>query len=138
MMGRGAALATGILAVGSLGIALILPPLVGLMLSIPFAATLYFPAWIESSASRGGGIEVMGQRLIFFAGYVIVLLVALLPAVVCGGLAAFIVHWLAGVVAAILVSTVIGSLILSAEFAGAVWWLGERFEQFDLAQELPR
>jgi ABC-2 type transport system permease protein len=138
MTGRGATLATGILGVGSLGIALILPPLTGMMLGIPFAATLYFPAWIENSATRGGGIEVMGQRLIFFAGYLIVLLVALLPAVLCGGLAAFIVHWLAGAVTAVLVSTVVGSVILSLEFAALVWWLGERFEGFDLSREMPR
>lgn len=138
LTGRGAALATGILGVGSLGIALILPPLTGLMLSIPFAATLYFPAWIDNSAARGGGIEVMGQRLIFFAGYLVVLLVALLPAVLCGALAAFIVHWLAGTVSAVFVSTVVGSIILGAEFAALVWWLGERFEHFDLSSELPR
>lgn len=138
LTGRGAALATGILGVGSLGIALILPPLTGLMLSIPFAATLYFPAWIDNSASRGGGIEVMGQRLIFFAGYLVVLVVALLPAVLCGALAAFIVHWLVGTISAVLVSTVVGSIILGAEFAALVWWLGERFEHFDLSSELPR
>jgi hypothetical protein len=138
MTGRGAALATGIVGFGSLGIALILPPLTGLMLSIPFAATLYFPAWIDNSASRGGGIEVMGQRLIFFAAYIVVLLIALLPAALCGALAAFIVHWLAGIISAVIVSTVVGSIILGAEFAALVWWLGERFEQFDLSSELPR
>ncbi len=138
MAGRGAALATGIIGVGSLGIALILPPLTGLMLSIPFAATLYFPAWIDNSAARGGGIEVMGQRLIFFAGYLVVLLAALLPAVLCGALAAFIVHWLAGTVSAVFAATVVGSIILGAEFAALIWWLGERFEQFDLSSELPR
>jgi multisubunit Na+/H+ antiporter MnhB subunit len=138
LTGRGAALATGILGVGSLGIALILPPLTGLMLSIPFAATLYFPAWIDNSAARGGGIEVMGQRLIFFAGYIVVLLIALLPAVLCGALAAFIVHWLVGMVSAVFVSTVVGSIIFGAEFAALIWWLGERFEQFDLSSELPR
>lgn len=138
LTGPGAALATGILGVGSLGIALILPPLTGLMLSIPFAATLYFPAWIDNSASRGGGIEVMGQRLIFFAGYLVVLVVALLPAVLCGALAAFIVHWLAGTISAVFISTVVGSIILGAEFAALVWWLGERFEHFDLSSELPR
>jgi hypothetical protein len=138
MTGRGATLTAGVLGVGSLGIALILPPLTGLMLSIPFAATLYFPAWIENSASRGGGIEVMGQRLIFFAGYLVVLVVALLPAVLCGAVAAFIAHWLGGLVTALFFSTVVGSIILGAEFAAMVWWLGERFEQFDLSRELPR
>lgn len=132
------ALAAGVLGIGSLGIALVLPPLAGLMLSIPFAATLYFPAWTESHGPRGGGIEVMGQRLIFFAGYIVVLLVALLPAVLCGGIAAFIVHWLAGLVAAIVVTAVVASVIIGAEFAAVVWWLGERFEHFDLSRDMPR
>ena len=132
------ALAAGVLGTGALGIALVLPPLAGLMLSIPFAATLYFPAWAESSGSRGGGIEVLGQRLIFFAGYLIVLLLALVPAALCGGLAAFIVNWLAGMVTAIIATAVVASLVFGAEFAGVVWWLGNRFEHFDMSQEMPR
>jgi hypothetical protein len=135
---KSAALAAGVLGTGALGIALVLPPLAGLMLSIPFAATLYFPAWAESSGSRGGGIEVMGQRLIFFAGYIVVLLVALVPAALCGGLVAFIVNWLAGTVTAIVATAVVACLVLGAEFAGVVWWLGERFEHFDMSQEMPR
>ncbi len=138
MSGQAAAVAPILFAFGVLGIALILPPLTGMMLSIPFAATLYFPAWIENSAGRGGGIEVMGQRLIFFAGYIIVLLVALLPAALCGGLAILALAWVIGKVAAFVVAAVIGSIILSAEFAATVWWLGERFERFDLSRELPR
>lgn len=138
MSGRGAALASSVLGSGALGIALILPPLTGLMLGIPVAATFWFPAWIDNSGARGHGIEVVGQRLIFFAGYFIVLLVSVLPAVICGGLAAFAVHWLAGTTAAVLSSTVVAGIILGAEFAALVWWLGERFEQFDLSRELPR
>ncbi len=136
--GRAATIAPTLFAFGVLGIALILPPLTGMMLSIPFAATLYFPAWIENSAGRGGGIEAMGQRLIFFAGYVVVLLVALLPAVLCGGLAIFALAWLIGKAAAIAVGAIVGSIILSGEFVATVWWLGERFERFDLSRELPR
>jgi ABC-2 type transport system permease protein len=135
---RAATLGVGLFAIGSFGIAVILPPLTGMMLSIPFAATLYFPAWIENSSGRGGGIEVMGQRLIFFAGYVIVLLVALLPAVVCGGIAAFALNWIIGKFAAVVAATVVGSIILTGEFATTVWWLGERFERFDLSREFPR
>jgi hypothetical protein len=131
-------LAAGILGTGSLGIALVLPPLVGLMLSIPFAATLYFPAWAETSGQRGGGIEVMGQRLIFFAGYLVVLVVALVPAALCGGIAAFIVHWLAGMMAAIAATAIVASTVIGAEFAAVVWWLGDRFERFDLSHDMPR
>jgi hypothetical protein len=137
-MEKAPSLAAGILGTGSLGIALVLPPLVGLMLSIPFAATLYFPAWAETSGQRGGGIEVMGQRLIFFAGYLVVLVVALVPAALCGGIAAFIVHWLAGMMAAIAATAIVASAVIGAEFAAVVWWLGDRFERFDLSHDMPR
>jgi hypothetical protein len=126
------------MATGSLGIALVLPPLLGLMLSIPFAATLYFPAWAETSGQRGGGIEVMGQRLIFFAAYVLVLAVALLPAGLCGGLAAFVTFNLIGLATAVVTTSVVAAVVIGAEFAAVIWWLGRRFEHFDLSQEVPR
>lgn len=139
--GQSGKLTVGMIGSGALGIAFVLPPLAGLMLSIPFAATLFFPAWADSSAGMGaggGGIEAMGQRLIFFFGYVVVLLVALVPAALCGGVMAFIAHWIGGPIVAILATTFTASAVLSAEFAAAVWWLGERFEQFDLSQDMPR
>ena len=135
---RTPSLAGSVFGTGSLGIALVLPPLVGLMLSIPFAATLLFPAWVESTGGRGGGIEAMGQRLIFFAGYLVVLVLALMPAALCGWLAAFILYNLVGLGSAVVVTAIVASVIISAEFAAAVWWLGARFERFDLSQEIPR
>jgi hypothetical protein len=30
------------------------------------------------------------------------------------------------------------SLVLSAELAAAIWWLGEKLERFDLSTEMPR
>lgn len=131
-------LAPSVFGTGSLGIALVLPPLLGLMLCIPFTATLYFPAWAESSGNRGGGIEVMGQRLIFFAGYLLVLVAALVPAGLCGGLTAFILYQLVGLVPAVVTTALVVSLIIGVEFAAVVWWLGARFDRFDLSQEMPR
>jgi hypothetical protein len=116
----------------------VLPPLVGLMMTIPFGATLYFPAWTEGATPWGGGVEVMGQRLIFLAGYLVVLLAALLPAALCGGVAAFVCHWLAGPAAAVAATALVAAAVIGAEFAAAVWWLGERFERFDLSLETPR
>jgi hypothetical protein len=76
--------------------------------------------------------------LIFFAGYVIVLLVALLPAVICGGLIGYILYMLVGTISAIVGTAIVASVIIGAEFAALIWWLGERFEQFDLSHEMPR
>ena len=124
--------------VGALGIFLIAPPLCGLMLCIPYAGVLFFPAWAEAPGAGGGGIEVAGQRLIFFAGYLVVLIVALLPAAGLGAIGFIIGQWLAGVPVALVFTALIASAVITAELAAAVWWLGERLERFDVAMELPR
>ena len=109
------------------------------MFAIPFAATLYFPAWMGTGAQRGGGIEAMGQRLIFFAGYVVVLIVALLPAAMVGVVPFFLMQWLTGSLPmAVLAAGATASAVLVGEFALVIWWLGRRYEQFDLSAELPR
>jgi hypothetical protein len=126
---------------GAGGIALVLPPLCGLMLCIPYAGVLYFPAWAQApgAAQAGGaGIEVMGQRLIFMLGYVIVLGVAVLPAAAAGGLVGFIAYNLIGQVTAFVLTALTASAILGAELVGAVHWLGGKVEAFDLSTELPR
>ncbi|HVU16854.1 MAG TPA: putative ABC exporter domain-containing protein [Candidatus Didemnitutus sp.] len=123
---------------GAAGLVLILPPLCGLLLCIPYAGVLYFPAWAQSSGPRGGGVEIMGQRLIFLAGYVVVLAVAILPAAAVGGLAYFIVSQLVGTGSAVVVTTLCASVILCLEVTAAVWWLGQKVDQFDLSTELPR
>ncbi|WP_438480395.1 putative ABC exporter domain-containing protein [Oleiharenicola lentus] len=133
------AMTAGVIGAGSLGIVLVLPPLAGLMLSIPFAATLFFPAWSDSTANMaGGGIEAMGQRLMFFFGYVLVLFMTLIPAGLCAGVTAVIMNWLVGPFAAVVATTIVASIVISAEFVAIVWWLGGRFERFDLSQEIPR
>ncbi len=122
------------------GAALVVPPLVGLLLCLPYAGVLYFPAWAATPANQAGGagLEVLGQRLIFMLGYLIVLVVALLPAAAAGGLVWFIAQALIGPVTAFLLTLLTISAILTAELAGCVWWLGEKLERFDLSTELPR
>ncbi|HTZ21285.1 MAG TPA: hypothetical protein VMC06_10420, partial [Opitutaceae bacterium] len=107
--------------------------------AIPFAAMLYFPAWMGTGAQRGGGIEAMGQRMIFFFGYVVVLIVALLPAAGISILPFLLVQWLAGSLpASVLAAGATASAVLVGEFAFVISWLGHRYEQFDLSVELPR
>lgn len=123
---------------GGAGIALLVPPLAGLLLCVPFAGILFFPAWSQPVGQHGGGLEAMGTRLIFFAGYVVVLVVALIPAAGAAALVAFIAHWLGGPLAALVGALGVATVVLGAEFAGAVAWLGWRWERLDAAQELPR
>ena len=123
---------------GLIGAGLLVPPVVGLMTGIPFAATLYFPTWI-SAANQGSGVDAMGQRLIFAGGYLVVLIVALLPAALAAALPYFIVLWLVETQAiALLAGAVAASLVLAAELAAVIWWLGGRYERFDLSTELPQ
>jgi hypothetical protein len=124
---------------GAAGVGLLVPPVVGLMVAIPFAATLYFPGWMSAVGQAGGGMEVMGQRLIFAGGYLLVLVLALLPAVLAAAVPYFVVQWLAGMQApALLAGAVAASLVLIGELTAVVWWLGGRYERFDLSTELPQ
>ena len=63
------------------GAALVIPMLDLITLQIPNAATLLFPAWFQATKGGGQGIEVMGQRLIFMIGQLVVFILALVPAV---------------------------------------------------------
>ncbi len=112
------------------------PVLCSLQLIIPNAAALLFPAWFQATRQRGGGIDVMGQRLIFVFGQLIVILLALCPAVVGAGLVVFASQWLIGASAAVIFATILALTVLGAEVWCGLWWLGQRFEKLDLATEL--
>jgi hypothetical protein len=120
----------------AIGIALITLPLCGLMLCLPFAGMLVFPAWLISPGGREAGVEVMGQRLIFFGVYIVTMAVALLPAVAVGGIAWFLLRLFAPMSAALLVCAALAAIVLTIEFAAAIRWLGIRVDAIDVAQEL--
>ena len=122
----------------AIGIALIAAPLCGVMLCVPFAGLLYFPAWTATPEAGGRGIEVMGQRMIFLGGYLVTLALALIPAILLGGFAFLIVQMLAGLQIAMLIAALIAGVVLAAELAVAVRWLGQRIDGFDVSQELLR
>jgi ABC-2 type transport system permease protein len=116
--------------------AVVMPALFAVQLLVPNAATLIFPAWSLSSRNMAGGMDVMGQRLIFFGGQLLCLLLALLPAVLLGGGTIFLTSWLIGPPAALALAVVpvIGTLVLEVWFG--VWFLGPRFERLDISAEL--
>lgn len=119
---------------GALGI--LVPPLVVLQLLVPHAAVLVFPAWFEASRGRGGGVEVMGQRLIFFFAQLVATVVMLLPAAVAASILILLVQLFAGLVVAISLGVAAVAAVFVAEIALLLWWLGRRFEAIDVAAEL--
>jgi len=138
MGGDNAPMTVGNAGIGAVGIAFVAPPLCGLMLCVPFAGLLYFPAWSEAAGAHGGGIEVMGQRMIFFGAYLVVMLLALIPAVLLGGIVFLLGKWLSDMSIAVALAALVGGGVLCAELGAAIAWLGDRIENFDLAQEMPR
>ncbi|GAA5003384.1 hypothetical protein FNZ56_08095 [Pseudoluteimonas lycopersici] len=130
------ALSTAQLVAGALALALVAPPLFGLMLCVPFAGMLYFPAWIVAPGSGGRGVEVMGQRMVFMLGYLLAVLLAALPAAVLGGIGFLLGNWIGGTLVAMPAAAVGACAVFAFELACAVRLLGRRIERFDLSQEL--
>ncbi len=124
---------------GALGAGLLVPPVAGLLVAISLGATLCFPGWISEGGQRAGGMEALGQRLILFGGYLVVFLVALLPAG-CAAFPPFVVArwWYGADAPAFLAAAVAAAAVLFGELGTVVWWLGQRYEQFDLSREMPQ
>lgn len=135
------------------GIALLAPVVVALQLLVPNAAAILFPAWTQATRHRsgGGGIELLGQRMIFVFGQIAVIVGLLVPAALLAFAAFFMTHGClvllahAGIAIVAPASNVIAAsvafiailAVLVAEVASGVWWLGRRFDRFDLSAELP-
>jgi hypothetical protein len=116
-------------------IAAVTPAVVALQLLVPNAAAVVFPAWFQATRAIGGGIELMGQRLIFVFGQVFIIALALLPAVGTAALLIFSTTHLFGAVLAVVFATLVVLAVLIGEFWCALWLLGNRFEKFDLSLE---
>jgi hypothetical protein len=120
-----------------LGLAVLAPPLVAIQLLVLNAAAILFPAWTQTAGSRGErGFEVIGQRIIFVAGQLLITVIATVPAVIGAALIFLVTQWLIGVTAAAVLSGVMAFAILCVETLVSVRWLGGRFENFDLSEEL--
>jgi ABC-2 type transport system permease protein len=121
----------------ALGLAVLVPPFVAIQLLVPNAAAVLFPAWVNSAEDRTDrGIEVMGQRLIFIAGQLLITAVATVPAAITAAVIFFVGQWLAGFVVAATLAVAAVFVLLAMEAWLGVRWLGSRFEHLDLSAEL--
>jgi hypothetical protein len=127
-------LAPGLLAALGIAALLLAPAICLLMLCVPFAGVLLFPGW--SAGGRGGGVDVMGQRLIFGGVYVIALALSLVPASAVAAALFFVLRGLAGMPVAVAVASIGAAGVLGAEVMLLVRWLGGRIERFDVSTEL--
>lgn len=121
----------------AVGLAIVAPSLCTVLLLVPNAAAIVFPAWISAARRRGErGLEVLGQRIIFFTGQTLVAAFALGPALLVSIVVFFVARAWLGAFAAELLAALAMLGVLATEGYFAVRWLGERLERFDLATEL--
>jgi hypothetical protein len=106
-----------------------------LQLLVPNALMIAFPGWHQAAQVRSGGVEIMGQRMIFVFLQFIVALLALLPAALAAAVMIFASQWLIGGAAAMMLGTAAALAILGGEAVVGVWWLGTCLERFDLSSE---
>jgi hypothetical protein len=124
-------------AAGVFALALNLPLVCALQLLVANATTLVFPAWFAPSGQQSAqGIDSFGQRLVAVWGQVLLVLVALIPASVLAFLVFLLGNWLMGIAGGVAFAALAIAAVLAAEVAAGVWWLGRRFERFDLSAEL--
>ena len=124
-------------AAAAIGLALLAVPLCAIQLLVQNSVAVLLPAWAQSVSNRGEhGLDVMGQRLIFMAGQLIVAVVALLPAAIAGGGLFLLLRVPLGMTLAGAVAVVAMIAILAAVLWMGVRWLGTRFERLDVSAEL--
>jgi hypothetical protein len=117
------------------GAALIMPMLNLIILQIPNAAALAFPAWFQATKAGAQGIEATGQRLIFMLGQMLVFLVALIPAAALFAGVFFLMKMLLGMAVAIPLASIAAAVILAVEAALGIMLLGWLFDRFDVSTE---
>jgi ABC-2 type transport system permease protein len=121
----------------ALALGALAPGLIGVQLVVQNAAVLVLPGWIPTGPNRPRGIEATGQNLLVFAGTSLAFALALLPALLIGGLLAALASLVIGVGAAV-VGAGAALAVLAAEIAAAVVLLGRLLERTDPEQvEVP-
>jgi hypothetical protein len=125
----------GMRVAAGIGICLLTPFVCAILVLVMNAAVLLFPAWAPLGGARAG-IDVMGQRIFFAAGLFLAMAAALLPAALVAAAVFFLTLWMIGPVVAAGLAVVAVLTVLGSEIAVAVFFLGKRFESFDLSAEL--
>ncbi|HSY18881.1 MAG TPA: putative ABC exporter domain-containing protein [Candidatus Acidoferrales bacterium] len=118
--------------------ACLLPVLDFLLLLIPNAAVLLFPAWVQTGKEASRGIEATGQRLIMAIGQLLALVVALVPAALVFLAVYFPLKMAFGPIVPVPFAALAASLVVAAEAALGVILLGSFFERFDVTEETTR
>jgi ABC-2 type transport system permease protein len=111
------------------------PLLCLIQLIVPNTIMVLMPGWYQSSRSRTAGVEMFGQRLLFGLFQLLCALLVVVPAGLAAWLIIFSSKWVIGVGPAVVLAAVVVLPVLAGEAAVGLWFLGGRFERFDLSAE---
>jgi hypothetical protein len=112
-------------------------PICAAQLVIRNAVVVLLPGWAVRSAEEQRGFTVIGQRLVLFAGNLIVLAIALIPAAILF-IPAFLVSraYFHGSAAVLAISIVPSVALLIFEVWMAIRFLGTQFDKLDVTTEV--
>ncbi len=133
--GEVAVFALGMRVAAGIGVGVLTPFVCAILVLVMNAAVLIFPAWAPQGGARAG-IDVMGQRIFLAAGLFLAMAAALLPAALVAAAVFFLTLWMFGPVVAAALALIAVLVVLGTEIAVTIFFLGKRFESFDLSAEL--
>lgn len=108
------------------------PGLILLQLLAQNAIAVMWPAWVITGNIRNRGIDVMGQRMIMMVGLLLVLIVAVIPAVVIFGLARFALYLVTGTLTIVLPALVAALALLVEAYLGS-YFVGKILDRTDVS-----
>jgi len=112
-------------------------PICAAQLVIRNALVVLLPGWAVRSGEDQRGFTVVGQRLVMFAGNLLVLLFVLLPAAILFVPALLLSHhYFHGSAAVLAITTVPSVALLCLEVWFAIRFLGAQFDKVDVTTEL--
>jgi len=132
--------AMGQVAVGSVPLtltaALLLPPMNLVTALLQNAAVVLLPAWVVIGPTKGGGIEVFGQRIVTGVGRLLIMAISLLPAAAAFGLLLFLGTLVTSFAVAVPLAAAGAAIVLCAEAVVGILALGSFLDRFDPSSEL--
>lgn len=112
-------------------------PICAVQLVIRNAVVVLLPGWVVRSGEDQRGFAVIGQRLVLFAGNLLVLFFALIPAAMLFIPALLISRaYFAGSAGVLAIATVPSVALLCLEIWMAIRFLGAQFEKVDVTTEV--
>jgi hypothetical protein len=112
---------------------LIAPAFNALALGFQNAVALLYPAWVQLGAETPGSVEFMGQQMLNVLVNLFMRVIALLPGLLIGGVAAALLTPTLGALAFI-AAGLLCAATLYAEAYFLIAWLGRRYDGLDLVE----